>query len=180
MDQARLNELTIRRAEPRDYETIGTLHAQSWILAYRGLLSDEYLDNDLAGERRRYWKEKLPGLKANEFAFIAERKGEAVGFIAVLDKPEAGYDALIDNLHVRPDQKGMGTGSRLMNAAAGELRRTGRASVYLWVLKGNTPAEGFYKSRGGIPRDSGKADFGGKLVDETRFGWSTLDALLQP
>lgn len=179
MDQTYQPTVIIRRAKPDDYEAIGTLHAASWRLTYRGILADAYLDNDLAGERKRYWEDKLRALKENEFAFIAGRGGEAVGFIAILDKPEAGYDALIDNLHVRPDQKGLGTGSILMNAAAAELQCTGRKSVYLWVLKGNTAAEDFYKARGGQPLDSGTVDFGGKVVEQTRFVWDTLDGLLR-
>ena len=39
---------------------IATLHAASWMSAYRGLLSDEYLDNDLEGERKKYWLKKMP------------------------------------------------------------------------------------------------------------------------
>jgi len=179
MDQANTHAAIIRHAHEKDYETIGTLHAESWRRAYRGILADEYLDNDLAGERKTYWAGKMAALKKNEFVLIAERSGEPVGFIAVMDRPEAGYDALIDNLHVRPDQKGLGTGSLLMRAAATELQCSGRKSAYLWVLKGNTPAEGFYISRGARTLDSDRVDFGGKMVEQTRFVWDTLDPLLQ-
>ncbi len=178
MEQDNNKSTIIRHAHTKDYETIGTLHAESWRRTYRGILSDTYLDNNLVSERTAYWAGKLGGLKKNEFVLIAERNGEPVGFIAVMDKPEAGYDALIDNLHVRPDQKGLGTGSLLMRAAATELQCSGRKSVYLWVLKGNTAAEGFYISRGARTLDSGRTDFGGKMVEETRFVWDTLEGLL--
>lgn len=172
-------QIKIRLAEQADAHEIGNLHAASWRTAYRGLLTDHYLDNDLQGERTRYWTQKLSQLTSKEFVFVAEQNKGIVGFIAVMDKPEAGYEALIDNLHVRPDQKGNGIGGKLMAAAATALLASGRKTVYLWVLEGNTPAEKFYISKGGRPLDKCRIEFGGALVNETRFVWDKLDTLLQ-
>src|ERR1044071_7204849 len=106
---------TLRPATADDTASIANLHAASWIIAYRGLLSDEYLDNDLAGERIAYWSRKVPSLSEREFIIMAtDDHDRAAGFIAVMDHPDAGYSALVDNLHVRPDLKGKGIGKSLM------------------------------------------------------------------
>jgi GNAT superfamily N-acetyltransferase len=173
-----MNTISLRDYRLGDADAIGALHAQSWFTAYRGILLDSYLDNDLQRERQEYWRGKLPTLSAKEFLVVAEDDaGNVVGFAAVMDEPENGYDALLDNLHVRPDLKGKGLGGRLMKAVALRLRDTGRASFYLWVLKGNAAAEEFYKSKDGVPVDTSTTEFGGKIVGKTRFVWTDLDVL---
>ena len=168
----------IRQATEKDSEKIAVLHANSWKKAYRSLLSDSYLDNDLEGERKKYWSDKMSKLSEKEFVLVAENESMAIGFAALLDKPEMGYDALIDNLHVRADMKGQGIGKQLMKAVAERLIQTGRKSVYLFVLKGNDAAEEFYLSRGAKRADASAVEFGGKNVFHTRFVWPTLDDLL--
>lgn len=174
-----IDDIRIRQATRDDHSNIGKLHAQSWMSAYRGLLADSYLDNDLPGERTNYWNKKMSLLSPREFVLVAEQGNDLAGFIALIDRPEKEYDAFIDNLHVRPDLKGKGIGRRLMRVAAQELLKTDRKSVYLWVLKGNVAAEAFYKSRGGRPVDTTFGNFGGTIISETRFVWDTLDTLLK-
>jgi ribosomal protein S18 acetylase RimI-like enzyme len=170
--------ITIRQAVLDDFKRIANLHASSWLKTYRGILPDSFLDNNLIGEREQYWKTKMSLLKSNEFVLIAEDSAHPVGFIAVLDRPENGYDAFIDNLHVRADLKGKGIGKILMRETAKRLLASGRASVYLWVLKGNHLAEKFYVARGARVADTTTAKFGDMLVEQTRYCWPTLDSLL--
>ncbi|MEJ1238248.1 GNAT family N-acetyltransferase [Chryseolinea sp. T2] len=170
----------LRPATADDAMAIARLHAASWIIAYRGLLSDEYLDNDLAGERIAYWSKKIPLLSEREFIILAtDGQDHAAGFIAVMDQPEIGYSALVDNLHVRPDLKGQGIGKSLMQQAARVLLNSGRTSYYLWVLNGNDPACRFYESIGGVAADETTVHFGGKDVKATRYVWETFDKVLQ-
>lgn len=173
-----MRKFVIREANERDTVSIAALHAASWMTSYKGLLSDDYLNNDLTGERKAYWLSKMPALNAKEFVLVAESEEGIIGFIAVLDVPENGYDALVDNLHVRPDLKGRGVGAELMKTAARKLLATGRKSYYLWVLRGNTPAEKFYLSKHGKAADEATHTFGGKAVSARRFTWSNFDELL--
>jgi GNAT superfamily N-acetyltransferase len=172
-----MNAISFRDYKLSDADAIGTLHAQSWFTAYRGILLDSYLDNDLQAERKRYWRGKLPTLSSKEFIIVAENDEGVVGFAAVMDEPENGYEALLDNLHVRPDLKGKGLGGQLMKAVAERLQATGRSSFYLWVLKGNVAAEEFYKAKYGVPADVSSTEFGGKTVGKTRFIWTDLNML---
>ena len=171
--------LSIRLATHADSDIIANLHAQSWLNTYRGIVPDHFLDNDLHAERKKYWEKKMKDLKHNEFVFLAEDGGEAVGFAAVLDKPEADCDAFIDNLHVRTDMKGKGIGKSLMRAVAERLRATNRHSVYLWVLHGNVAAEKFYYAVGAQSADTTTAKFGDLDVVQKRFVWTTLEPLLK-
>ena len=172
-----MTTVKIRDAKASEVNLIADLHAISWMSAYRGLLSDEYLDNNLQEERRKHWREKMPVLTEKEFVLVAEQNGQIVGFAAVLDKPEAGFDALLDNLHVVPDLKGLGIGGQLLNAVAARLLATGRKSFYLTVLVGNTAAENFYLAKGGRPMDLKTQELGGNVVQATRFAWEQLELM---
>jgi len=167
----------IRDAKASEVDVIANLHAISWMSAYRGLLSDEYLDNNLLDERKKHWAEKMPALTKNEFVLVAEQNGVQVGFVAVLDRPEAGFDVLVDNLHVLPELKGLGIGGQLLNAVAARLLSTDRKSFYLFVLKGNTAAENFYLAKGGKRLDVITQEFGGKVVQAIRFAWDDLERM---
>jgi ribosomal protein S18 acetylase RimI-like enzyme len=171
------SEVTIRDVDASEADAIADLHTLSWRIAYRGLLSDEYLDKNVQEERRRHWAQKMPALTEKEFVLAAEQDGKFVGFVAVLDKPEAGFDALVDNLHVRPDLKGLGIGGKLLNAVADRLLKTNRKSFYLFVLKGNTSAENFYLAKGGKRMDTWKNELGGMVVEATRFAWDELERM---
>ena len=173
-----MKNISIRQGLAADAPVIASLHAASWRIAYRGLLLDKYLDTDLAGDRARYWSEKMAHLKGKEFVLVAEIDNDVVGFIAIMDVLDAGYKALVDNLHVVPHLKGYGIGGKLMRAAAKKLLADGRNNFYLWVLEGNHPAEKFYTAISGRPADRKQSDFGGKEVWATRYVWDDFNELL--
>jgi ribosomal protein S18 acetylase RimI-like enzyme len=172
-----MKTVKIRDAKASEADAIANLHAISWMSAYRGLLTDEYLNNNLLEERKKHWAGKMRALTKKEFVLVAEQNGLLVGFAAVLDIPEAGFDVLLDNLHVLPELKGLGIGGQLLNAVADRLLSTGRKSFYLFVLKGNTAAEKFYLAKDGQPLDVITQEFGGKIVQATRFGWDQLERM---
>jgi ribosomal protein S18 acetylase RimI-like enzyme len=164
----------IRQATLADAESIGNLHALSWLNTYRGILPDSYLDKDVINDRKSYWKEKLPTLTAKDFVLVAEVNKTIVGFGAVLDKRELGYEAFIDNLHVSPERKGQGIGGMLLEKIFHTLISSGKKSVYLWVLKGNNAAEKFYLSKNARIADTGTCVIGGATIGQTRFVWDNL------
>lgn len=175
-----MNIITIRQAFKSDSDQIAQLHALSWKETYRNILPDNYLDNNLEDERKKYWSAKMTSLTPNDFVLLAlSVSGEVIGFIAVLDKPEKEFESFIDNLHVRTDLKGLGVGKKLMKAAAQKISTTGKNSAYLWVLRGNEKAEGFYKAIGGRPADVSLAHLGDADVWQTRFIWTDLHELLR-
>ena len=51
--------LTLREATDHDAAAIARLHADSWRSAYRGMLSDEYLDHRVHLERTALWQQRF-------------------------------------------------------------------------------------------------------------------------
>ena len=54
---------TLTPATASDGAAIAMLHAQSWRIAYRGLLADKYLDEDVLGDRTAFWSTRFSAPK---------------------------------------------------------------------------------------------------------------------
>lgn len=147
-----MTSCTFRWAVPTDWEAIAALHAASWQTAYRGILSDEYLDHQAIAERRAKWEARLlQAVPPRTAIVLAEASGHLLGFCSVILDEHEQYGALIDNLHVHPTEKGRGLGRQLLSHAAtwAEARRPG-TGLYLFVFAANTSARAFYRHLGGV------------------------------
>ena len=140
--------LSLRDATIADLAAIDDIHVSSRRVAYRGQVSDHYLDVTMPAASIADWQRKLPELLGGAGrVLIAESDGEAIGFVAAFAPDDEG-SVYINNLHARPDRKGLGVGSALLDAAAQWARASGARAMHLKVLETNTPAIGFYESRG--------------------------------
>jgi ribosomal protein S18 acetylase RimI-like enzyme len=140
--------LTLRDAAIDDLAAIDDIHVRSRRVAYRGQVSDHYLDVAMPAASLADWRRKLPELLGGAgLVLVAESGGEPVGFVAAFAPDERG-SVYINNLHARPDRKGLGVGSALLDAAAQWARASGARAMHLKVLETNAPAIGFYESRG--------------------------------
>ena len=140
--------LTLRDATLSDLALINDIHVRSRRATYRGQVSDHYLDTAMPAASLADWQAKLPQLLAGAGrVVIAEADGAAVGFVCAF-APDADGSVYINNLHALPERKGLGAGTALLEAAASWARASGARAMHLKVLETNTPAIGFYESRG--------------------------------
>ncbi len=138
----------LRDATHADVALIDDLHVRSRRATYRGQVSDRYLDVLMPAASRADWEDKLPRMLAGAGrVMIAELGDEAIGFVCAF-APDAHGSAYINNLHARPDRKGLGTGTALLEAATRWARASGARGMHLKVLSTNAAAVGFYESRG--------------------------------
>ncbi len=70
---------------------------------------------------------------------VAEAEGEIIGFLAI--KPKA---AILDQLFMQPEARGMGLGRMLLDTAKAQLP----GGFTLFTRPGNTPARRFYEKHG--------------------------------
>lgn len=170
---------TIVEAGADDATAIAAIHIESWRKVYRGILPDSFLDHKVMDERRRYWDAALSNPRDGRFTLAAIRGGTVRGFISVARGGEAGYDAVIENLHVMPGQRGAGLGRKLIRRAVTRLIDEGASSVALTVYDANKAAIRFYKRLGGIADGGGIDPFAGADMPDTRYGWRDLPALVE-
>lgn len=131
---------------------IAPLHAASWKSAYRGILSDHYLDHVVDGERHTHWKQHVRTLAAGDGEiFLARLADEPVGFICIEGTHFDEVDprgAYVNNLHVLPHIKGQGIGTALIDAGAAWAAKRGFTQLTLFVFEDNLAARAFYKGNG--------------------------------
>ncbi len=142
--------LRIREADPRDAEAIAGIHVRSWQAAYRGLLTDEYLDGLSVQERLAQHRAALssPG---EHRTWVAEEDGVVVGFAVTAPSQDADADERTGELYavyLEPDRFGRGIGRQLSHHASRDLRERGFTTATLWVLESNEGARRFYEREG--------------------------------
>ena len=65
--------LNFREATEHDSAAIAKLHAESWRSAYRGFISDDYLDDRVYSERASLWEQRFSEMATKPFfAILAE------------------------------------------------------------------------------------------------------------
>lgn len=172
--------MKIRIAGEADAEAIARLHAASWRTAYRGALSDAYLDGPIEAERIEVWRQRFAKPADNQFVAVAESHEQLDGFVCAYGGDDEQWGTFLDNLHVVPERKRQGIGAHLMRElAAWSIKAYPGKGVFLWVLESNAAAQRFYERMGGenvgvdmwTPPD-------GSALPKIRFAWRDAQALL--
>jgi ribosomal protein S18 acetylase RimI-like enzyme len=140
----------IREAVPKDARAIAEIHVRSWQAAYRGQLTDDYLDaltvDDRLEQHRRSLEEPRAGWKTG----VADDEGP-VGFAVTGPSEDADAGertAELYAIYLDPEQMGTGLGRRLFEHAVEDLRSRRFDTVTLWVLETNERARRFYEVAG--------------------------------
>lgn len=172
--------MKIRIARQNDFTTIAALHAASWRNAYRGVLSDEYLDGAIASERMALWNCRFKNPKANQHIVVAEQEANIVGFACAYGNEDEQWGTMLDNLHVLPAQKGHGIGRTLISHVASWCSVTyQRKGLFLWAFEQNVLARSFYERLGGkVVGNTIWIAPDGTAVTELRYSWKNADMLV--
>ncbi len=94
------------------------------------------------GRPPRPMVEDYDAVVARHDVTVADRAGEVVGLIVLIDDAEEGF--LVDNVAVDPAHHGTGVGRALLEHAEREARRAGFDSVYLFTHETMTENQALY------------------------------------
>ena len=147
VDPARL---IVRPARDADLAAVAAVHIASWRATYRDELSAEFLARLQVEDRLSLWRQRLA---QGATLLVAEEPGVdgLAGFVASgpsrdADEPDGVWE--IWNIHLLPERKGSGLGSRLFAAALERGLASGASQLTLWVVKTNDRARRFYEHKG--------------------------------
>jgi ribosomal protein S18 acetylase RimI-like enzyme len=143
--------LRIREATPEDAEAIAGIHVRAWQAAYRGQLSDEYLDGLRVDDRLEMHRIALRSPPPEYRMWIADDGGHPVGFAVTGKSEDADAEdrtAELYAIYLEPERMGTGAGRTLFAHAVDDLRDRGYRVVTLWVLETNERARRFYEVAG--------------------------------
>lgn len=164
--------MIIDTAAEADLAGIAGIQTASWQSAYRGLVSDAFLDGKVPGLMARKWSH-LPG--PDWIVLVVRESDEVAGFAALEMSHEDG--PYVDNLHVRPDRRGRGYGRALMAVMASRVIAAGGDRIWLTVIRENAPTRAFYRAIGGVEGADGHDDLHGQKIMSRPVVWDDLGAL---
>ena len=141
--------MRICQALPKDAYAYAANHIACWQSAYRGIMSDEYLDNmsveQMAERNRQILRD--PGIL---MCYYVEYEGKMIGRLVLCksrDEDKAGAGE-IAAMYLLDAFWGKGYGREMMEFSLEELKRRGHDEVFLWVLEANSRARQFYEKCG--------------------------------
>lgn len=175
--------MNYRTATPSDVNQLALLHAESWRRNYRGLFTDDFLDNEADSNRKIVWAERLNSNSPEQFVCVADQGGKIVGFVCAYGREDNTWGSLIDNLHVAAGYQRLGIGTQLMMTTFAWLHtHYPDDSVYLWVMKKNMQARKFYEKLGAS--NAGVVDkpnpVGGGSAFNCRYIWPRIVSPTNP
>ncbi len=171
---------TIRKATMEDAQAIAEVHVNSWKATYQNLINEQDLSNTTVEHRQILWETILKLPRKQQPVTVIEEQGVIVGFISGGKErtDRFGYDGEIFAIYLMPSHQGKGLGKRLLKAFAEEMHELGYRSLLIWVLT-NNPTHQFYLKLGAEKIDQEQTTIGFGTYQETAYGFSTIDTLLQ-
>jgi ribosomal protein S18 acetylase RimI-like enzyme len=151
MGASRGVSVRIREAVPADAEPLGRIHVRAWQAAYRGQLSDDYLDGLSVEERTEQWRASLDGQRAAWRTWVLDEGGDVVGWATTGPSEDADADdrtGEVFAIYLHPERVGTGVGCTLFAHAVQDLWERGFRTATLWVLETNERARRFYEAAG--------------------------------
>ncbi len=139
----------IRYAKLEDAKALGEIHSKSWKIAYKGMISDEILNNITSEKRERYFEKALSNKWEEDALIFLEDK--AVGFICIgkcRDEDRDEFYGEIWGIYLLPEFFNKGIGYELIKWGIKELKDRNYKRVTLWVLEENLKARRFYEKVG--------------------------------
>ncbi len=136
--------ILIRKALPDDARSIKQIQIAAYQAAYRGLLSDEYL-NALVLNEDVVHRTKNFLSKPEITAYVAVKNDQIVGFAYVVYPRLSCFEIMA--IYIRPDQQRQSIGRRMVENICAEKKAAGYKVCEAWTLK-NGPSVGFYQKTG--------------------------------
>lgn len=159
-----------------DVEAIAVLHLASWRSAYRGVVSDRFLNELTIESRLTRWEEALSPSHAPHTETIVAVHGDTVLGVCSFGPmrgPGSSATGEIYALHIEPALRRNGIGKLLLDDSLTRLANRGFTRAVLWVLRDNASARRFYEAQGwSTTGEEMVEDQHGYAIRETRYAIS--------
>ncbi|NDI36258.1 GNAT family N-acetyltransferase [Chengkuizengella sediminis] len=171
--------MLIRKATQLDTEGIAKVHVESWKTTYKGIISDDYLNNRSVEFYKTRWNEFL--MYKNQFVYVAEtKKGEIIGFSNGGRERDnhSKYKGELYAIYILKSYQRKGIGKLLVKPILNDLNKMNINTMLIWVLKENK-SRYFYEKLGGRVVGEKPIAISGKVLDEIGYGFEDIHKVLK-
>ena len=153
-----------------DAAVLGEVFAESWRLAYRGVIPHLHLESMIQRRGPEWWQNAM---RSGENILVLEVCDKIAGYATWgASRTRGVHQGEIYELYLRPDYQGLGFGEHLFEAARHTLEMRGHAGLIVWALADNQGAIDFYWRRGGKPVAERVEEIGGAKLKKLAFEWN--------
>jgi len=136
-----------------DIPRVAEIHVFGWRSAYRGIVPDEHLFNNMTVTKRIEKLTEWLTNPDNKYKNYVYDDGIIKGFLSIGpsrddDKPQA-YE--LGGLYIEPLFKGQGIGTALAHYCEKIATKEGYDEIKLWTFEKNAPTRAFYEKLGYVP-----------------------------
>ncbi len=163
----------LRDATRADVPAIAAMHLASWRATYTAITPADFMRSITLESRIKRWEDAfLPPASETTETTVAVDGDQIVAVCSFGPRrepadPSAGE---VYSLHVAPDSLRRGLGRMLLDDALARLLARGLTTVFLWVLRDNANARGFYEARGwSLTGEERADDRSGFPIAEVRY-----------
>jgi len=165
----------VRIANEADLLQLAEIHVASWQDAFRGVVPDTILDGMSVAASLKRWIKNFAACPANIAVALGE-DGEIAGFCCagpITDGDDwEQYPFRVFALHIRPQKRGRGIGSALLDDALDRAaHRKGLHTAILWTLEALVRTRRFYEREGGVLVKKGLWQIDGIALPEVAYAW---------
>ena len=142
-------DYVIRKREREDCRDVAHIVTVAWNETYRGIVSDEFLDNLYKNEETRASNSYNKFNEDDNHQYVLEVDNKIVGFVNVgISEEDFDNCGEIRAVYIINGYKGNGFGRKLIETGIKELKDMGCNKMVIGCLDGN-PTNMFYEHIGG-------------------------------
>lgn len=142
-------EYKIRKATKNDVEELSRLKQIMWMQTYRGIYSDDVIDNFDYKKHKNKFLKIIDNPDIN--FYVVEIDNKLIGYMTygVPLRPFRDYKQEIGLLYLLKEYQRNGIGRELFNIAFNGIKEKGYKEFFISCNKYNVNAQAFYKKMGG-------------------------------
>ncbi len=164
--------MIIRQASVEDIRLIAHLYVSNHKATYKGLVSDDYLNNLTVEKASERWKDYLSDEKNR--MWVACEENELLGFVASMPDSTSEKIWYLDSLHICPEARGKGIGTALIKKVGEYALGNGYDKMSVCVVKGNEKAKQLYLKLGARHLLCFEDKFDNSRVNSEKLLWDDL------
>ena len=163
------SDIKVRKSKPADCPALAGVFADSWRLAYLGIIPGTHLEDIIRRRGPGWW---INALRSDDNILTLTFAGKIAGYATFgRTRARAPFRGEIYELYLAPTYQGLGFGEHLFEACRHSLDEQGLRGLLVWALKDNEGACDFYRRRGGRLVAKSKEKMGAANLEKIAFAW---------
>ncbi|GAB3197367.1 hypothetical protein GCM10027062_09040 [Nocardioides hungaricus] len=150
-----MSDVSVRIAWADDARAIAEVQLRTWPETYAGVVPPEALPADVEAAAAAWHASLAKPRDARNRVLVALERNTVVGFAITSPASDPDCDPVADaelaELTVDPDRRGLGHGSRLLQAAVDTMQADRFSRAVLWAIASDDALRGFLASAGWAP-----------------------------